>query len=318
MLGQTPLHVAVIMRSYDVARSLLDVGAGMFPDVFGHTPRDLFCDHLSEKGCEIVPELCVCSKRVKKLVGKGPEKEEEGAEEEERKRGGWPVEMSLGVEELVKTSPLFGSSSPSSSSSDCSSSSLSPVITMDAKDLSVDIFISDFLTTGRPVLVKNALSEDSSFFSLFELENLLSSKNSEKSHNISAIPYAATFSIPSTSLTLREYLSTWAMGGEDSPPLPPSPSSPTTPPDYLFTSLPESDTLTQDIEFPAFLDPFYTNLTVRKSQFFAGPSGSGAPVHFHGAAFNMLAYGKVYYCFYYHELFFIIVFILFLIIVVIY
>ena len=287
-LGQTPLHVSVLMRSYSVARSLLDSGASMFPDAFGHTPRDLFCEHKSEKGCKIVPELCVCTKRVKKLVGGGEEKERR-----ERERGGWPVEKSVVVEAVMETSSLFASPSASSSSSSCSSSSLLPITSIDAQDLPVDRFISDFLTTGRPVLVRNAIS-DPSFMSRFQLEKLFFSENSEKTHNISSVPYASTFSLPSTSLTLREYLSTWAMGGEDSvPPLPPSPSS-ASPPDYLFTSMSQDDILTQNIDFPAFLDPSFTNLTVRKSQFFAGPSGSGAPIHFHGAAFNMLAYGKVF------------------------
>jgi hypothetical protein len=86
---------------------------------------------------------------------------------------------------------------------------------------------------------------------------------------------------------------------------PPSPASPgasqggtgaataaTAPPGYIFSSVDGGSPLLDDFAIPEFLDPSRTAIEVQNAQFYLGPTRSGAPFHFHRAAFNMLVYGR--------------------------
>ena len=43
---------------------------------------------------------------------------------------------------------------------------------------------------------------------------------------------------------------------------------------------------------PGFLDPTRTEIQIQNTQFYLGAAGSGAPWHYHRAAFNVLVYGR--------------------------
>lgn len=47
-----------------------------------------------------------------------------------------------------------------------------------------------------------------------------------------------------------------------------------------------------DVLVPGFLDPDETEILTMNTQFYLGPAGSGAPMHFHRGAWNALIHGR--------------------------
>lgn len=64
-------------------------------------------------------------------------------------------------------------------------------------------------------------------------------------------------------------------------------------PSVLFRSSIKADSpLVKHLRVPAVFDVAQTEIVVQNMQFFLGPAGSGAPMHYHRAAYNVLVAGR--------------------------
>ncbi|XP_065839382.1 uncharacterized protein [Oscarella lobularis] len=159
-------------------------------------------------------------------------------------------------------------------------------------DVTADILIRDYLTVQRPVLIRGGVARWRHLRTALQRRNLESTYG-KLLFKKSAIPYAEAFGLPANVTTLKEFLAdlsqlhaTRKSSGTDSVP-DPNVFAP-----YIFESLSSNSPLIELFELPSSFDPEVTHVTTKTVQFYVGPSLSGAPVHFHGSAWNSLIYGK--------------------------
>lgn len=174
----------------------------------------------------------------------------------------------------------------------------------------VQAFVFDYLALQRPVLVRNA----SSIHSAKRLHQLwqrskLKAEYGNLVFNEVEVPYAESFGYASPkTTTLKDFVAKMRQFHEDmrdagkgvdshsnSSPDPNSDSEevflPQTP-SYIFETLPPDSPLLAEFRPPAVLDEQVTHIHPLKLQFYLGPPLSGAPVHFHRSAWNLLVYGQ--------------------------
>lgn len=161
-----------------------------------------------------------------------------------------------------------------------------------------DTFLFDYLMLQRPVLVRGAL-KGSTWDELrrrWSRETLQDLYGDEEVSRV-AIPYASQFGMAANVTTLGMQLQYMAWlhakastdgDGDGSS----SGGSKGAPPGYVFQPVGANSMLLDGIQLPQFLDPSRTEIELQTSQFYLGPAGSGAPFHFHRAAFNALVWGR--------------------------
>eukprot|EP00008_Paramoeba_atlantica_P003320 CAMPEP_0201476220 /NCGR_PEP_ID=MMETSP0151_2-20130828/1471_1 /ASSEMBLY_ACC=CAM_ASM_000257 /TAXON_ID=200890 /ORGANISM="Paramoeba atlantica, Strain 621/1 / CCAP 1560/9" /LENGTH=787 /DNA_ID=CAMNT_0047856523 /DNA_START=1491 /DNA_END=3851 /DNA_ORIENTATION=- len=290
--GQTPLHTSIIMRSYDITKLVIKKDASLKKkDSFGRSAQDLFCRHYSELACQKVPDLCHCDSFV--LPSSSPPLPFPNNNKKDQ-------DSFKLVEKFIYP---FQHKTPQ-------------IEVIDKKEgLTKEAFVADFLTTGVPVLVQNGLNSEmerergKEFLESLSFDQLRGNDAAKELHVISSLPYGETFDAPHSSLSLSDFLDSLEKEKEgegeregekereeeekreEEEERKEEEEEEFSAPKYLFSSLPQNSSLLSSFKVPPFLDFSHTNLTIRKRQFYVGDVGSGAPVHFHGAAFNVLAHG---------------------------
>lgn len=134
-----------------------------------------------------------------------------------------------------------------------------------------------YVHQGRPVIFRGVHTADSSLRAALARNRFLRRFGKERALT-GVIPYAGNFGAPGGQTQLHD------VARVDSR------ETPTKAPTYAFsTAAPEwAERLAQEVPAPAFV----SGLEVpSQQQLYLGPAGSGAPLHFHGHAFNALAWG---------------------------
>jgi hypothetical protein len=159
-----------------------------------------------------------------------------------------------------------------------------------------------YILTSTPVIFRGA-ALDSLLRKAFN-KKIFTQRYGSDQVSISSIPYAGSFGSPSQVTTLKEVAdmgisasfssspsyafstpgSTWKSKLQKDALLPP----------FLLESLKVlGKTVDEDeIKSKSYIESQKIGSTSWEIQFYLGPAGSGAPVHFHGHAVNSLAYGQ--------------------------
>ena len=153
-------------------------------------------------------------------------------------------------------------------------------------DMTADEFLFSYLAIQRPVLVRGGLVGPQwdtirgqwsrpGFAARFVHEEFTKS----------TIPYASAFGLEGNKTTVAQHLlyMDWLRAHA---------SKADEAPSYVFESLSPDSNVARNIQLPPFLDPARTEIQVLNTQFYLGAAGSGAPWHYHRAAFNVLVYGR--------------------------
>lgn len=263
VLAHTSLHVAALRGSYNVVEPL--VQAGLKPsekDYFNRTALEVACLHRwSADGMAKVlhsrlPHLCPSPVLYSPAPKLSPQ-------------GGW---LSSGVPlpvELTKESCDFD------------------VMT----ESDIDQFVFDYISLQRPVLVRNATNSNllKKVYQTWQ-RNKFVQEFGKLTFTEVEIPYAESFGYSSsTKTTIKAFMSklkkyhseTKEQGNIDHV------HNPT----YIFETVNPQSSLLANFHPPDILDPTLTHISTMKTQFYLGPPLSGAPVHFHRSAWNVLIYG---------------------------
>lgn len=155
----------------------------------------------------------------------------------------------------------------------------------------VQRFVFDYLALQRPVLIRNATN----IHTMKRLHQLWQRSKLKQEFgalvfNEVEVPYAESFGYNTTKqTTLREFMTKMRQFQEDTTDMAvefiPHPN-------YIFETLPPASPLLSEFTPPAVLDEEITHISPLKLQFYLGPPLSGAPVHFHRNAWNLLVYGQ--------------------------
>lgn len=150
----------------------------------------------------------------------------------------------------------------------------------DGADMTSERFFHEFVREGRPAVLRGAglgLPSRASF-----TKEAFADKYGARQAPIGTIPYASSFGMSSGSMTMAELAnmghSHEARGAQS----------------YAFTVAMRDwhGDLQRDAPPPPWLQELLDAFGgSQETQFFLGPAGSGAPVHYHGHAVNVLAYG---------------------------
>jgi len=134
---------------------------------------------------------------------------------------------------------------------------------------------------GVPFILKGGVPKDHKAWATFKKEAFVA-QNSGLEVTVSKIPYGDQFGIFSKRTSLNKYVR-MAIDSKKGPKVPV----------YVFAELFESHGPApfgkEGLLFPSWLSK---NATQTSYQFYLGPPGSGAPVHFHDNAINFLMYGR--------------------------
>ena len=264
VIAHTSLHIAALRGSYDVVEPLLQAGLkSSDKDYFNRTALQVACLHRwSAEGMAKVlhtrlPHLCPSP-----VVYSPPPKL--------CPQGGW---LSSGVPlptELTKERCDFD-------------------VMTQSED--VNRFVFDYLALQRPVLIRNATNShllrkvyQTWQRNKFELEfGTLSFTEVE-------IPYAESFGYTtSTKTTIKAFMTKLKKYHSETKEL--GSINHVHNPTYIFETVPPLSPLIANFHPPKVLDPDLTHISTMKTQFYMGPPLSGAPVHFHRNAWNVLIYG---------------------------
>ena len=160
---------------------------------------------------------------------------------------------------------------------------------IDAHTLTARDFIANFLVPGRPLLIRGALTDPGTrepfpFFDpeSWSLDAIKASPWGRLPVAMGEIPYAASFGSRSTTVSLAaacDFFSKLAKNKENTR-------------QYVFESIPLDSEVTRGFSIPTVgLHPSVTGFRPQKVQLSLGAAGSGAPLHFHSAAVNLLIRG---------------------------
>ena len=164
----------------------------------------------------------------------------------------------------------------------------------DGDSLSPDEFVRDFLSVGRPVIIRGAIKAGSqrwkNVFEMLRRDTMLSEDYRHTKFSNSTIPYGSSFSMPENEVELGdfvEYMDNVARA-----------------PGYIFNALsplegrPDKKSYGMGafqrlLTIPDVANPRMTTIDIPDTfQLFVEPMHSGSPVHFHHAAINCLVYGQ--------------------------
>jgi hypothetical protein len=171
------------------------------------------------------------------------------------------------------------------------------------------VFFRDYIAMGKPVVFRGAVWRNPGLFRIattFEKNNFVAKYGADLV-NIASIPYAGSFGVSGISVNISQiadndgsYLlksSTFAevlpssgesQGASSAGAEVSALSPPQNVPLYAFTTG-MRQSIKEDAPPPVFLSGLAQDAEL---QFYLGPPGTGAPLHFHGHAVNTLAYGE--------------------------
>lgn len=169
------------------------------------------------------------------------------------------------------------------------------------------VFFRDYIIKGKPVVFRGAVWKNPELFRIataFEKSNFVAKYGADPV-NIASIPYAGSFGVSGISVNISQVADNdgsyllkqviWeeavAPSGETdvtaaaSDRVVPAPQNV---PLYAFTTG-MRHSIKEDAPPPVFLSGLVQDAEL---QFYLGPPGTGAPLHFHGHAVNTMAYGE--------------------------
>ena len=153
-----------------------------------------------------------------------------------------------------------------------------------------ETLLLQYLSLQRPVLVRNSTNHYlmKQLFKLWQRGKMAKEYGHLKFTEV-LVPYAESFGYNHTTITLGEFLDKMKQIHKEystvkDPSLLP-------PPTYIFETIPPNSPLLEHFTTPAILNPSLTHISNTKTQFYVGPALSGAPIHFHRNAWNVLFYG---------------------------
>ena len=264
VIAHTSLHVAAIRGTYNVVKPL--VKAGLKPDdkdYFNRTALQVACLHRwSADGIAKVlhtrlPHLCPSPVVYSPAPKLSPQ-------------GGW---LNSGVPlpaELTKEQCDFDIMA----------------------DGDINQFVFDYLALQRPVLVRNATSSHllRKVYQTWQ-RNKFELEFGKLSFTEVEIPYAESFGYTSsTKTTIKDFMTKMKKYHSEMKEL--GTIDHVHSPTYVFETLPPDSPLLANFRLPDILNPDLTHISTMKTQFYIGPPLSGAPVHFHHSAWNVLIYGN--------------------------
>lgn len=154
-----------------------------------------------------------------------------------------------------------------------------------------ETLLLNYLALQRPVVVRNATNHHQ-MKRLFQLwqRNKMAKEYGHLTFTEVLVPYAESFGYNHSMITLRKFLDKMEQTNKEyrmikDPSLFPSPT-------YIFETIPPNSPLLEHFTTPAIFNPSLTHISTTKTQFYVGPPLSGAPVHFHRNAWNVLFYGQ--------------------------
>ena len=155
---------------------------------------------------------------------------------------------------------------------------------------SADELLLDYLSIQRPVLIRNATNRNSlkDLFYHWQREHIIERYGDLTFHEV-LVPYARAFGANDTITTLRNFVDKLKKVNKQQQQA--TDVLDLAPPTYIFESLPNNSAILEHFEMPSVLDPALGIIT-REVQFYVGGALSGAPVHYHSSAWNVLVYGQ--------------------------
>ena len=263
VLAHTSLHIAAMRGTFDPTETLLQAGLKSSEvDYFNRTALHVACLHgwsaqgMAETLRTSLPHGCP----IKPLYHPPPKLST---------YGGWPASGFTLPKELVSERCDFD--------------------VLSVPD--VQTFVFDYLALQRPVLIRNATNVHS-MKKLYHLwhQSKFRQEFGALTFNEVEVPYAESFGYTTTRKTsIKTFLGNMKQFQEDNKNVPID-SIPH--PNYIFESVPTDSPILKDFKPPAVLNEEVTHINTLKLQFYLGPPLSGAPVHFHRNAWNVLVYGQ--------------------------
>lgn len=263
VLAHTALHVAAMRGSFDIATPLLQAGLNSSEvDYFNRTALHIACLHRwsAEGMAEALEQKLPHNCPIKSIYHPPPKLST---------YGGW------------------------------ASSGLSLPNELTAERCDIDVlsvsdvqtFVFDYLALQRPVLIRNATGVHSmkKLYHLWQRSKFKQEYGSLVFNEVE-VPYAESFGYTTTKkTTIKAFMSSMKQFKEENHHLPIE-SYPR--PNYIFETIPLKSPLLKEFKPPSVLDMEITHINPLKMQFYLGPPLSGAPVHFHRNAWNVLIYGQ--------------------------
>lgn len=264
VLAQTALHVAAIRGSYDIVEPVLNAGLTISDeDYFNRTALQVACLHrwsavgMARALQQELPHGC-----PNKLLYSPPPKL--------HMQGGW---LGSGI-------------------------SLPQSLTRERCNIDVmaepDVlaFVFDYLALQRPVLIRNA-TNNHQMKSLFHTwqRNKFELEYGGLTFQEVEVPYAEAFGYKTSKpTTIKIFMAKMKKLNQEQKQT--AKIDQFTNPTYIFETISSTSPILKDFSLPSVLDPELTNIESSKIQFYLGPPLSGAPVHFHRNAWNILMYGQ--------------------------
>eukprot|EP00048_Salpingoeca_helianthica_P008123 m.118847 g.118847 ORF g.118847 m.118847 type:complete len:619 (-) comp14521_c0_seq1:21-1877(-) len=260
--GHTALHLAARDGRDDAVRILCQADAKIEPrNIYGHTPLEL----------AMLSGHCSTIQVLRSLGATCPTTMTSLCTEELRQTGCEPIAplppQSMHEPNFVEG--LGGWDDPDGSIVDSPGCDFDVI---DATTATEETLSSTYLVPGRPVLLRAAATRRSAH--AWHRHNFLR-QFGDLPVNVGTVPYASTYNVSAPKkMTISDYA--LAVRQPGSQPL------------YVFDAnvLWHNTTLYEQLPRPAWL----TAPEILR-QFMLGPTGSGAPPHFHGPAINILAHG---------------------------
>lgn len=157
-----------------------------------------------------------------------------------------------------------------------------------------ETFLYEYLALQRPVLIRNATNSEElrTMFHLWQ-RNKFEQEYGDMSFREVEVPYAESFGYSTTTVTtLKEFLAKMKQIHQERKTKKQDLAEEIPRPTYIFQTVPMDTPLLHNFTLPRVLDPEVTHISPTKVQFYVGPALSGAPVHFHRSAWNVLLYGQ--------------------------
>ncbi len=263
VLAHTSLHVAAMRGTFEPVETLLQAGLKSSEvDYFNRTALHIACLHrwsaqgLAKALREGLPHECP----IKPLYHPPPKLST---------YGGWPASGFVLPKKLTSERCDFD--------------------VLSVPD--IQTFVFDYLALQRPVLIRNATGVHSmkKLYHLWQ-RSKFGQEFGALTFNEVEVPYAESFGYSTTKkTTIKAFLESMKQFQEDNKNVKVD-SIPH--PNYIFESVPADSPVLKEFKPPGVLDEEITHINSLKMQFYLGPPLSGAPVHFHRNAWNVLIYGQ--------------------------
>jgi ankyrin repeat protein len=269
--GMSALHVAAMRGHVDMARRLVSLGHALDArDMYERTPLDVAVAHrfaAQEMADALGPPLDAPIEFLAPLAKLA---------DAVTARGFWADSVRDSTEQRLPLPPPLRPLRATAIDA----------IDGDRGDL-LDVFVRDYLSIERPVLVRAAhMASVRRLQRRWIAESLLAHRAAVPVSR-SAIPYASAFGRSMQRTTLGAHVAAMRANAELSLSQPVDTG-------YVFESLDANSLLRADADIvaDALFGSAYDADAVVSVQFYLGPRGSGAPLHYHGSAWNLLVHGR--------------------------